>query len=86
LKDNFGMMDLDFKRIEKLFNSVTRDHIVEMMKIKEDKADLAESLAFLQKQIDELSEKIKDEVTARESLAVLTNQLIKKIDSQSENL
>lgn len=43
------MMDLDFKRIEKLFNSVTRDHIIDMMKIKEDKADLAESLAFLQK-------------------------------------
>lgn len=54
LKDNFGMMDLDFKRIEKLFGSVTRDHILEMMKIKEDKVDLAESLAFLQKQIDEL--------------------------------
>lgn len=43
------MMDLDFKRIERLFNSVTRDHILEMMKIKEDKADLADSLAFLQK-------------------------------------
>ena len=47
LKDNFGMMDLDFKRIDKLFGSVTRDHILEMMKIKEDKADLAESLTFL---------------------------------------
>lgn len=47
LKDNFGMLDLDFKRIEKLFNSVTREHIVDLMKIKEDKADLAETLAFL---------------------------------------
>ena len=62
------MMETDFKRIDKLFGSVTRDHILDMMKIKEDKADLSESLSYLQKQIDDLKESLKDEVNARESL------------------
>jgi|LauGreDrversion4_2_1035121.scaffolds.fasta_scaffold63765_1 hypothetical protein len=41
------MMETDFKRIDKLFGSVTRDHVLDMMKIKEDKADLSESLSYL---------------------------------------
>ena len=57
-----------------------------MMKIKDDKADLAETIAFLQKQIDALRESLRDEVSARESLTALTNQLIKKIDLQSEHI
>ena len=47
LKDSFEMMETDFKRIDKLFGSVTRDHVLDMMKIKEDKADLSESLSYL---------------------------------------
>ncbi len=77
------MMELDFKRVDKLFISVTRDHIVEMMGIGDYKAGVSDTMSKMQSQIDELTESLREEVNSRERLEEQTNLLIEKIDRQS---
>ena len=80
LKDNFRMMELDFKRIEKLFTGVTRDHIVEVMELTDYKAGVSNTMGQMQSQIDDLRDSLKEEISNREKLQKETNLLIEKID------